>query len=159
MVGIRLQHKLCKYSCVSFKAFYQISFIRSMIHLLLHFGVFFTLRIYFLATKWSYLQKIQWKNRMKYDIKVTINAFRHIFIFTSNNKYWCSHLIQIFFFSVLNFLPISHAINKSIFVFLTTLCKLYFFSPWRWHLKRKPNIYVNGNSLFCSDISAGIKIL
>ena len=157
MVGIRLQHKLCKYSCVSFKAFYQIAFIRSMIHLLLHFGVFFTLQIYFLAIKWSYLQKTQWKNRMKYDIKVTINAFRHIFIFTSNNKYRCSSYTNIFLFSWIS-CPY-HAINKSIFVFLTTLCKLYFFSPWIWHLKRKPNIYVNGNSLFCSDIYTGIKIL
>ena len=77
---------------------------------------------------------------MKYDIKVTINVFRHIFTFKGNNKFFV-RLIQIFFFSAIFYCPY-HAINKSIFVYLTTLCKM-FFSPWKWHLKSKRNIYAN----------------
>lgn len=156
-MGICLQHKLWKICMCILQSILKVLIFRLNIHLLLHFGIFLTLQVYFLVIKVSYLQKIQWKNRMKYDIKVTINAFRHIFIFTSNNKYRCSPYTNIFRFFWIS-CPYN-AINKSIFVFLTTLCKLYFFSPWKWHLKRKPNIYVNGYSRSGEDICTGIKIL
>ena len=82
---------------------------------------------------------------MKYDINFTINAFRHIFTFKATINL-CSPYTNIFLFSVGFYCPY-RAINKSIFVYLTPLCEM-FFSPWKWHLKSRNNIYAIENVLY-----------